>query len=145
MRAVVQRVRRAEVTVDSEIVGAIGPGLCVLLGVTHGDTEASARKMADKLSKLRIFADADDKMNLSLQDVEGEMLVVSQFTLYGDAAKGNRPSFVAAASPEVAEPLIGQTIDQLRSLGLRVETGRFRADMDVELVNWGPVTIVLEV
>ena len=144
MRALVQRVSRARVTVDDEVVGAIGPGLCVLVGVTHDDTEAQARKLAEKLWKLRIFTDDEDKMNLSVADIDGEVLVVSQFTLYADAAKGNRPSYVAAARPEVAEPLIEVVVEHLRSLGAVVATGRFRADMDVELVNDGPVTIMLE-
>ena len=145
MRALVQRVSRARVTVDDEVVGAIGPGLCVLVGATHDDAEAQARKLAEKLWKLRIFTDDEDKMNLSVADIEGEVLVVSQFTLYADAAKGNRPSYVAAARPEVAEPLIEVVVEHLRSLGAVVATGRFRADMDVELVNDGPVTIMLEI
>jgi D-aminoacyl-tRNA deacylase len=149
VRGIVQRVRRARVTVEldgvCEMVGEIGPGLCVLLGVTHDDTEAEAVRMADKLAKLRIFADTDGKMNLSVSDTGGQVLVVSQFTLYGDAVKGNRPSFVAAAGPEVAEHLIDTTIAALRRAGLHVETGRFGADMDVELVNQGPVTIIVEV
>ena len=149
MRAVVQRVRRARVTVETDgasvVAGEIGPGLCVLLGATHADTEVEALKMADKLTKLRIFSDADDKMNLSGADIGGQVLVVSQFTVYGDATKGNRPSFIAAARPEMAEPLIDCTVDALRARGLHVETGRFRTDMNVELVNWGPVTLTVEV
>lgn len=145
MRAVVQRVERASVSVGGEIVGSIGAGLCVLVGVTHDDTVARASKLADKLWKLRIFEDAGGKMNRSVADVGGEMLVVSQFTLYGDARKGNRPSFVAAARPEQAEPLIGQVVAELEGHGLRVATGRFRADMAVELVNDGPVTIVVDI
>ncbi len=149
MRAVVQRVRRARVTVEtagaSVVAGEIGPGLCVLLGATHVDTAVDALKMADKLAKLRIFSDADDKMNLSVADIGGQVLVVSQFTVYGDATKGNRPSFIAAARPEMAEPLIDCTVDALRARGLHVETGRFRTDMNVELVNWGPVTLTVEV
>ncbi len=145
MRALVQRVSRARVTVDDDEVGAIGAGLCVLVGATHDDTEAVARRLAEKLWKLRIFADEDDKMNRSVADIGGEILVVSQFTLYADAAKGNRPSYVAAARPETAEPLVETVVEHLRSLGATVATGRFRADMAVDLVNDGPVTISLEI
>ncbi|MEM9563126.1 MAG: D-aminoacyl-tRNA deacylase [Actinomycetota bacterium] len=145
MRALVQRVSRAQVTVDDEVVGAIGPGLCVLVGATHDDADAQARKLAEKLWKLRIFSDAEGKMNLSVADVGGQVLVISQFTLYADAAKGNRPSYVAAARPEQAEPLVETVVEHLRSLGAPVATGRFRADMAVELVNDGPVTIALEI
>ncbi len=149
VRAVVQRVRRARVTIETDgslvVAGEIGPGLCVLLGATHADSEVEALKMADKLAKLRIFPDTDDKMNLSVADIGGQVLVVSQFTVYGDATKGNRPSFIAAARPELAEPLIDRTVDALRERGLHVETGRFRADMNVELVNWGPVTLTVDV
>jgi len=145
MRAVVQRVKQARVSVDGEVVGAVGPGLCVLVGVTHTDTPAEATKLAAKLWKLRIFADEEDKMNLSVADVGGEVLVVSQFTLYGDAAKGNRPSYAQAARPDVAAPLIDAVVDQLRTLGANVACGVFGADMSVELTNDGPVTILLEV
>ena len=144
MRAVVQRVARASVTVDGEVVGAIGHGLCVLVGVTHHDGEAEANKLAERLWKLRIFNDDEDKMNRSVADVGGAILVISQFTLYGDATRGNRPSYVEAARPEVAAPLIDVVVDRLRSLGAGVATGRFGADMAVELVNDGPVTISLE-
>ncbi|MGH1506060.1 MAG: D-aminoacyl-tRNA deacylase [Acidimicrobiales bacterium] len=144
MRAVVQRVSRAKVTVDDEVTGEIGAGLCVLVGVTHDDDEAAARKLAAKLVKLRIFSDADDKMNLSVADVGGSILIVSQFTLYGNAAKGNRPAFVDASRPEHAEPLIQLVVDEIAAAGVPVATGRFRADMDVELVNDGPVTILVE-
>ncbi len=144
VRAVVQRVSRASVTVDGEVVGAIGPGLCVLVGVTHGDTAATADKLADKLWKLRIFADAEGKMNRSVGDVGGSVLVISQFTLYGDATRGNRPSFVAAARPEDAEPLVERVTERLAALGAPVATGRFRADMAVDLCNDGPVTIVID-
>ncbi|MDH3301836.1 MAG: D-aminoacyl-tRNA deacylase [Acidimicrobiia bacterium] len=144
MKALVQRVERAQVTVGGEVVGRVGPGLCVLVGVTHDDTSAHAEKLASKLAKLRIFDDDDGKMNRSVLDVGGEILVVSQFTLYGDAAKGNRPSYIEAARPEQAEPLVDEVVDHLRGLGLKVETGRFRAAMKVELVNDGPVTIALE-
>jgi D-tyrosyl-tRNA(Tyr) deacylase len=138
MRALVQRVSRASVTVDGETIAAIGAGLLVLLGVTHGDDEAAADKLADKVRALRIFEDAEGKMNESLGDGR-EVLVVSQFTLYGDARKGNRPSFVDAARPEVAEPLYERFRARLGAPG-----GRFGAHMDVELVNDGPVTLLLE-
>ncbi|MDH4279426.1 MAG: D-aminoacyl-tRNA deacylase [Acidimicrobiia bacterium] len=144
MKALVQRVERAQVTVDGEVVGSVGPGLCVLVGVTHDDTSAHAEKLASKLMKLRIFDDDEGKMNRSVADVGGEILVVSQFTLYGDAAKGNRPSYIEAARPEQAEPLVDDLVDRLRTLGMKVETGRFRTTMKVELVNDGPVTVSLE-
>lgn len=145
MRAVVQRAKHASVTVDGEVIGEIGQGLCVLVGVTHDDVEADAVKLAEKLWKLRIFSDAEDKMNLSVADVGGEVLVISQFTLYGDAKKGNRPSFMNAARPELAEPLIQVTVERLEELGAVVPTGRFGTDMKVELLNDGPVTIILEI
>lgn len=132
-------------TVDAEVVGRIGPGLCVLVGVTHDDDEAAARKLAAKLWGLRILADADGVMNRSARDEGAPLLVISQFTLYGDTAKGRRPSWLAAARPEAAEPLVEAVIDELRSLGATVATGRFGADMAVELVNDGPVTVLLEV
>lgn len=144
MRAVVQRVTRASVTIGGEVVGSIGPGLCVLVGVTHDDTAAEATKMADKIWKLRIFEDDDGKMNRSVGAVDGQVLLVSQFTLYGDARKGNRPSFIAAARPEEAEPLVDRVAAELRDRGASVETGRFRAEMLVDIVNDGPVTIVLD-
>jgi len=144
MRAVVQRAKQALVTVDGEVIGEIGQGLCVLVGVTHDDTEAEALKLADKLWKLRIFTDAEDKMNLAVSDIGGEVLVISQFTLYGDAKKGNRPSFMAAARPGQAEPLIEVVVERLAALGATVPTGRFGADMSVELINDGPVTIIIE-
>lgn len=145
MRAVVQRVDHASVTVDGEVVGSIGRGLCVLVGVTHDDTDAEATKLADKLSKLRIFEDDQGKMNRSVIDVGGEVLVVSQFTLYGDARKGNRPSFVAAARPEQAEPLIDRVVTELEARNVVVATGRFRTEMAVALSNAGPVTIVIDI
>ena len=146
MRAVVQRVSAASVTVDGEVVGALaGPGLAVLLGVTHGDDEASAAVMAAKVWNLRILADDDGKMNRSAADAAAPVLVVSQFTLYGDATKGRRPSFVAAAPSDLAEPLVERTVAELRALGATVETGRFGADMQVALVNDGPVTLIVEV
>lgn len=144
MRAVVQRVTRASVTVGEEVVGAIGPGLCVLVGVTHEDDEAGAAKLADKLWHLRVLDDPDGVMNLSAADVDAPILVVSQFTLYGDTAKGRRPSWLAAARPEQAEPLVDAVIARLRALGATVATGRFRTEMAVELVNDGPVTVLLE-
>ena len=144
MKALVQRVERAQVTVDGETVGRIGPGLLVLVGVTHDDHPDSADRLAGKVVKLRIFDDTEGRMNLSVADVGGEILVISQFTLYADTAKGNRPSYVDAARPEVAEPLVDRVVDHLRQLGVKVETGRFRTEMKVELVNDGPVTIALE-
>ena len=145
MRALVQRVRHARVTVEQEVVGEIGSGLLVLVGVTHDDTAAVASKLADKVGNLRVFDDAEGIMNRSLLDTHGEALVVSQFTLYGDTSRGRRPSWVAAAGPEVAEPLCEAFAARLAEAGLRVETGRFRADMQVSLVNDGPVTLMLEV
>ncbi len=145
MRALVQRVTEARVHVGDEIVGEIGPGLCVLLGVTHTDDDAVARKIADKLWNLRILDDAEGVMNRSVADAGGALLVVSQFTLYGDARKGRRPSWTAAAAPEQAEPLVEAVVTALRELGAHVETGRFRADMQVELVNDGPVTLLVEI
>ena len=144
MRAVVQRVTSASVEVSGEVVGAIGTGLCVLVGATHDDTEAVARKLAAKLVGLRIFGDEAGAMNRSLTDVDGAVLVISQFTLYGDAAKGRRPSFLAAAPRPVAEPLVEAVVAELRSLGVEVATGRFGEDMAVQLVNDGPTTILLE-
>lgn len=145
MRAVVQRVSRASVTVGEEVVGAIdGPGLCVLVGVTHADDDAHAAKLADKLWHLRVLDDAGGVMNLSAADVDAPILVVSQFTLYGDTAKGRRPSWLAAARPEQAEPLVDAVVARLRALGATVATGRFRTEMAVELVNDGPVTVLLE-
>ena len=144
MRAVVQRVSRASVTVSGEVVGAIEQGLCVLVGVTHDDTEAQARKLAERLWKLRIFADDEGKMNRSVADIGGSLLIISQFTLYADAKKGNRPSYVDAAKPEVAEPLVEAVVAHLQALGAEVATGRFGADMAVDLLNDGPVTISLE-
>ena len=141
-----QRTSSASVTVDGEVGGRVeGPGLCALVGVTHDDTSAAARKLADKLWHLRVFEDDAGAMNLSCADVGGGMLVVSQFTLYGDASKGRRPSFIAAARPEVAEPLVEEVVAALRELGATVATGRFRTHMDVALVNDGPVTLLLEV
>ena len=140
-----QRVTRASVRVDDEIVGAIGPGLCALIGVTHEDDEATARKLAEKLWHLRVFDDGTGAMNHSIADEGGEILVISQFTLYGDTSRGRRPSWIAAARPEQAEPLIELLIEHLRGLGADVATGRFRAHMLVELENDGPVTLTIDV
>jgi D-tyrosyl-tRNA(Tyr) deacylase len=145
MRALVQRVTRASVTVGDEVTGAIGPGLCVLVGVTHADRDQEARALAAKLWHLRVFEGADGRMDRPVGEAGGEVLVVSQFTLYGDTRKGRRPSWVQAAAPEQAEPLIEVLCAELRSLGATVATGRFRADMAVELVNDGPVTLLVEV
>ena len=145
MRGLVQRVVQASVTVGGEVVGAIGPGLCVLVGVTHDDTEGTARKMADKIWGLRIIDDENGVMNRSIADVGGEVLIVSQFTLYGDTSGGRRPSWIKAARPEHAEPLVQVVIDQLRAVGAEVATGRFRTEMHVSLINDGPVTLLLEV
>ena len=145
MRALVQRVTRASVTVGDEVTGAIGTGLCVLVGVTHSDRAEEAAALAAKVWHLRVFEGDDGRMDLPVGEVGGEVLVVSQFTLYGDIRKGRRPSWVQAAPPEQAEPLIEALCDELRALGATVATGRFRADMAVELVNDGPVTLMVEV
>jgi D-tyrosyl-tRNA(Tyr) deacylase len=144
MRAVVQRVSRARVRVNGETTGEIGLGLLVLLGVGAGDTYAEADYLAEKTIGLRIFEDAGGKMNLSVADVGGALLVVSQFTLYGDARRGKRPSFDAAAPPEQARELYEYFVEKVRATGLRSETGRFQETMQVELVNEGPVTILLD-
>jgi D-tyrosyl-tRNA(Tyr) deacylase len=144
MRLVLQRVSRASVTIDGRVAGAIGRGYCLLVGFTQADTADQVVWMADQVAGLRIFADADDKMNLSLGEVGGAVQVVSQSTLYGDASTGRRPSFVDAARPELATPLYERFIAELRARGLEVKTGEFGAMMQVELVNDGPVTLVLE-
>jgi D-tyrosyl-tRNA(Tyr) deacylase len=145
MRAVVQRVSRASVTVDGEVTGEIGQGLCVLVGAGDEDDEKDVRYLADKIANLRIFADEAGKMNRSVLDIDGGVLAVSQFTLYGDARKGRRPAFVKAMEPKRAEELYDRFVDALRAAGVdRVGTGVFRAMMDVELVNDGPVTILLD-
>ena len=136
---------RASVTVAGEVVGAIEAGLCVLVGVTHDDTEAQARKLADKIAGLRVLDDDKGVMNRSVSDTGGAVLVVSQFTLYGDTSAGRRPSWIAAARPEHAEPLVEAVVTRLRELGVPVATGRFRTEMLVDLVNDGPVTVMLEV
>jgi D-tyrosyl-tRNA(Tyr) deacylase len=144
MRAVVQRVSTASVTVDGKIVGEIGPGLLVLLAAGEGDTEKEAHWLAHKTANLRIFSDAEGKMNLSVQAIGGSALVVSQFTLYGDLRRGFRPSFVKAAPPDIAEALVNVFVDALQAADIPVATGVFRAHMHVSLVNDGPVTIILE-
>lgn len=144
MRAVVQRVTRASVTIDGEIVGAIGHGLVVLLGIARDDTREDADYLVPKIIALRIFDDADGKMNVSLKDINGGLLIVSQFTLYGDVRRGLRPSWSDAAAPEIAEPLYDYFVESTRKLLGRVETGSFRKTMQVELVNDGPVTILLD-
>jgi D-tyrosyl-tRNA(Tyr) deacylase len=144
MRAVVQRVRRARVVIEGEVAGEIGVGLLILLGVAHSDSEAEARWLAEKIALLRIFGDADGKMNRDVTEAGGAVLVVSQFTLYGDCRKGRRPSFIDAAPPTIAVPLYEAFVIAIKALGVRVETGRFGADMQVELVNDGPVTLIVE-
>ena len=144
MLALVQRVRRARVVVDDKAVGSIDRGLLVLVCAEHGDSEVQADKLLAKLLKLRIFNDMQGKMNLSVQDVGGAVLAVSNFTLYADCQKGRRPSFVSAARPEVAEPLYVEFLNRLRALGLPVQAGRFGADMQVELTNDGPVTLLID-
>ena len=144
MRAVVQKVSRSKVTVEEEVTGSITHGLMVLLGVTHDDTEADAGYLAEKIANLRIFEDADDKLNLSVKDVQGAVLSISQFTLYGDCRKGRRPSFTEAARPEQANKLYEVFNERLQQEGVDVETGRFQTHMMVELVNDGPVTLLLD-
>ena len=144
MRALVQRVARASVTVDDVITAQIGKGLVILLGVTKADTAYDAEKLADKVTRLRIFPDSNRKMNFSVLDISGELLVVSQFTLYADTRRGNRPSYSDAARPELAEPLYQHFVESCRRAGIVVKTGQFQAYMNVELVNEGPVTILCE-
>jgi D-tyrosyl-tRNA(Tyr) deacylase len=144
MRVVLQRVSRARVLVDGEVVGAIDRGLLILLGVAVGDTAEDAHKLADKVVGLRIFPDAEGKMNLGLADVNGAVLVVSQFTLYGDCRKGRRPSFVEAAPPDLAIPMYEAFVAAVRANGVLAATGRFGAMMQVELVNEGPVTLIID-
>jgi D-tyrosyl-tRNA(Tyr) deacylase len=144
MRIVLQRVSRASVTIDGHTAGSIERGFCLLVGFTHTDTPAVCDWMAEKIAGLRLFSDAEGKMNVGLVEAGGAVLVVSQFTLYGDTAKGRRPSFIDAARPEVAVPLYEHFLQALRSRGLQVETGEFGAMMDVALVNDGPVTLILE-
>jgi D-tyrosyl-tRNA(Tyr) deacylase len=144
VRALVQRVTEASVTIDAEVVGEIGAGLCVLVGVTHDDSPDVAHKLAAKVANLRVFNDDDGVMNLSLLETGGAVLVISQFTLYGDTVRGRRPSWVAAARPEQAAPVVDAFATGLQRLGVPVATGRFGADMQVALVNDGPVTLMLE-
>ncbi|NIR39044.1 MAG: D-tyrosyl-tRNA(Tyr) deacylase [Actinobacteria bacterium] len=144
MRGLVQRVSRAEVTVAGEVTGEIGPGILLLVGVTHDDTDADASKLAEKVWNLRIFDDEDGVMNRSAADTGGAVLVVSQFTLYGDTRRGRRPGYSAAARPDQAERLVDRVVEELRARGAEVATGRFRAEMAVESVNDGPVTLWIE-
>lgn len=144
MRVLLQRVKQASVTVNEETIGQIEAGYLLLVGVTHEDTETEVNWLADKVAGLRVFEDADEKMNLSIQDVAGQVLSVSQFTLYGDTQKGRRPAFTQAAKPDIAERLYEKFNERLRTHGLVVETGKFGAMMDVALVNDGPVTLMLE-
>jgi D-tyrosyl-tRNA(Tyr) deacylase len=144
MRVVIQRVRRAEVRSDGAVLGTIGPGALALVGIGRGDSEPLVRQMADKVAGLRIYQDADGRTNLALPDIGGAILVVSQFTLEADLRRGRRPSFTTAEAPEVAEPLIAAFSQQLRGHGLTVEEGRFGARMEVELVNAGPFTVILD-
>lgn len=144
MRALLQRVSKASVIVEGQTISAIGKGLLILLGVGHGDGELQASFLAEKIANLRVFEDLQGKTNLSILDVSGEAIVVSQFTLYADARKGRRPSFIDAALPEVAEPLVNRFIELLRGQGVPTQTGKFGAHMEVEIRNDGPVTIWLE-
>ncbi|MBQ6748856.1 MAG: D-tyrosyl-tRNA(Tyr) deacylase [Paludibacteraceae bacterium] len=145
MRVVVQRCSRAEVRIDGVTVGQIGKGFVLLVGITDGDTEAQADLLAKKVAQMRVFEDTEGKMNLALKDVDGDVLSISQFTLYADCKKGNRPSFIRAARPETASPLYDYFNARLRSeYGLKVETGRFGADMKVDFINDGPVTVLLD-
>lgn len=144
MRCVVQRVKRARVSVDGVEIGAIGVGICALVGVGKGDTLADAASMAEKIVNLRIFEDEAQKMNRAVSDVDGAVLLVSQFTLFGDTRRGRRPSFTMAMEPDAAAVLFGCLCDEVRRRGVTVATGRFRADMQVELVNDGPVTLLID-
>ena len=145
MRALIQRVSTASVSVGEQTVGSIGPGLCVFVGATHDDDEVTVQKLASKIWNLRIFEDDQERMNHSVGEINGEILIVSQFTLHGDTTKGRRPSFVEAASPEVAEPLIEKLCELLKVLGATVATGRFRNHMEVKIFNDGPVTLSIDV
>lgn len=144
MKVVVQRSKQAEVRVNDEMVGAIPYGLVLLVGITHDDEHKDVRWMAEKIAHLRIFEDEEGRMNRSVLDEGGQILSISQFTLYGDCRKGRRPSFVDAARPEHAQPLYDAFNEELRTFGLQVETGQFGAMMDVKLTNWGPVTLIIE-
>ncbi|NLZ26582.1 MAG: D-tyrosyl-tRNA(Tyr) deacylase [Chloroflexi bacterium] len=145
MRAILQRVTKGSVTVDDKVVADIGLGYVVLLGVGHEDTQSTAREMAEKIVYLRVFGDDEGKMNRSLLDIRGEMIVVSQFTLHADTSRGRRPSFINAAKPELAQPLVDYFIEQVRSFGVEVQSGIFGAHMVVDIQNDGPVTIALEI
>ncbi|WP_319200190.1 D-aminoacyl-tRNA deacylase [uncultured Ilyobacter sp.] len=144
MRVVAQRVSKAQVSVEGNVVGKIDKGLLIFLGITHRDNEKDAKWLVNKISGLRIFSDEDGKMNKSIEDIEGEILLISQFTLYGDARKGRRPSFIDAAKPDIAVPLYNKFIELIREKNLKVSTGEFGADMKVELLNDGPVTMIIE-
>lgn len=144
MRLVVQRVTDAQVSVENEVIGKIGKGFMVLLGVTHTDTKKEADYLVKKLTNLRVFEDENEKMNLSVKDIDGELLIISQFTLYADCTGGNRPSFVNAGKPDMANELYEYFIDECRKLGFNVATGKFGAHMDVQFTNSGPVTIIME-
>ena len=144
MRAIVQRVKNASVTVDNNVIGKISHGLLVFLGVGEGDVEADMKYIADKVIGLRIFSDSEDKMNLSVTDVDGEILVISQFTLYGDCRKGRRPNFTASMEPKGAEAMYEKFIEYVKSQGIKTEHGEFGADMKVNLLNDGPVTLILD-
>lgn len=144
MRAVIQRVKFASVTVNGQVTGSIGPGVAVFLGIHRNDGETAIDWMAEKIVHLRLFPDQDEKMNLSLADIGAEMLIVSQFTLYGDCRKGRRPGYSEAAPPEVAEPLYKQFIKQIKTKGIRTATGTFQAKMEVSLINDGPVTLLVD-
>jgi len=145
LRALVQRVSEASVEVEGSVVGAISKGLLIFIGITHSDSKEVAKKLANKITGLRIFEDQNGQMNFSTKDVSGEFLVVSQFTLYGNVDSGRRPGWTEAARPEQAEPLIEYFIECLEACGLKVETGIFQADMDVQLINQGPATLLIEV
>ncbi len=144
MKAVIQRVKQCSVMVDAAVVGSIGPGVLVLLGVAENDQRADSRYLAEKITRLRIFPDENDKMNRSLKEIGGEMMVVSQFTLLGDCKKGRRPSFVHAAEPQKANELYECFVNRVCDMGIKVRTGQFRAIMEVSLINDGPVTLILE-
>lgn len=144
MRALIQRVNNAKVTVKDQLISQIGKGFLVFLGVTHSDTESEINYLVEKIANLRVFGDDNNKMNLSLLDIKGEVLIVSQFTLYADCKRGRRPDFISAAKPELAQELYKKFIQRFRETGLKVGEGEFGAMMDIELVNSGPVTIMLE-
>lgn len=144
MRAIVQRVKKSELFIDEKLFSKINKGFLILLGITETDTEAELKALADKILKLRVFEDGNGKMNLSIADVGGELQIVSQFTLYADCQHGNRPSFISAAKPEIANPIYERFVKYCRKTGINVETGVFGADMQINLVNDGPVTIALE-